>query len=54
MLNDNQTLIHPYNEVLSNGKERAVDSHNNMNFGIKKRPDSKGYKLYNSTLYMTF
>lgn len=45
MLNDKQILIHPYNEILSNRKNRAIDSHNvyefKMHFAMQKRLDAK-------------
>lgn len=57
MLNDKQTVIHPYNEILSNRKNRAIDSHNmyefKMHFAMQEAR-LKGYKLYNSTMCMTF
>lgn len=39
-------------------RNRALDSHNmdefKVHFAMQKRPDSKGYKLYESTVYMIF
>ena len=55
---DKQIVLSPYNGTLSNRKKQTIDARNSVDKSKKhyskcKKPDTKGYVLYNF-VFMTF